>query len=93
MIDDENHSGSVSQDSSAAKTLAATLGSIEKTEDVHPTLLLAKDSSNIPIVQTDTGSDGDLSPSDETNEINFTLKRCEILAIILLSIFVTINLQ
>ncbi|KAF2905240.1 hypothetical protein ILUMI_00964 [Ignelater luminosus] len=73
-FDEDNFNSSISQDSSTAKTLAATLGSIEKTEDV-PGLLLTKNNSNIPTVQTETGSDADLSPDEATNEMNLSLQR------------------
>ncbi|KAF5282248.1 hypothetical protein FQR65_LT14380 [Abscondita terminalis] len=62
-----------SQDSSAAKSLASTFGSIEKTEDV-PGILLSKTNSNIPTVQTDT-SDVDLSPDEPINDMNLSLQR------------------
>lgn len=73
--DDDNFAnGSVSQDSSTAKTLVATLGSIEKTED-GTGLLLPKINTNIPILQTETGSDVDLTPEEAANDMNLTLQR------------------
>ncbi|KAB0792480.1 hypothetical protein PPYR_14439 [Photinus pyralis] len=73
---DDDYPSSNSQDTSAAKTLAATLGSIEKNEDV-PGILLTKNTSNIPTVHTDNGSDLDLSPDEPNNEMNLSLQRNE----------------
>jgi hypothetical protein len=56
------------QDSSVAKTLQATLGSIEKTEQEMPSPPVIKKSDIVPTIQTD-GSEGDCSPEDSPTEI------------------------
>lgn len=56
------------QDSSMAKTLQATLGSIEKTEQEMPSPPVIKKSDIVPTIQTD-GSEGDGSPEDSPTEI------------------------
>jgi hypothetical protein len=56
------------QDSSMAKTLQATLGSIEKTEQEMPSPPVIKKSDIVPTIQTD-GSEGDGSPEDSPIEI------------------------
>ncbi|PSN38012.1 Protein retinal degeneration B [Blattella germanica] len=55
------------QDSSVAKTLQATLGSIEKTEEM-PSPPVIKKSEAVPTINTD-GSEGDISPEDSPTEI------------------------
>ncbi|XP_069686277.1 protein retinal degeneration B isoform X6 [Periplaneta americana] len=56
------------QDSSMAKTLQATLGSIEKTEQEMPSPPVLKKSEVVPTIQTD-GSEGDMSPEDSPTDI------------------------
>lgn len=51
------------QDKDVAKTLAATLGSIEKNEDPQSPLSIRK-TSDIPIVNTIIDSEGDATPDD-----------------------------
>lgn len=58
--EDDNLNNSTAKED-PGKTLAATLGSIEVTEDSP---LLTKN-PNIPTIQTATSSDADLSPEDE----------------------------
>lgn len=55
------------QDSNVAKTLAATLGSIEKNEDPQSPPLLRKP-SDIPIINTAVSSEGEASPEDSPIE-------------------------
>ena len=55
------------QDSSMAKTLQATLGSIEKTEQEMPSPPVLKKSDIVPTIQTDGSGDG--SPEDSPTEI------------------------
>lgn len=52
-----------SQKSEAAKTLAVTLGSIEKNEDAQSPLSVRKP-SDIPIINTAASSEGEISPED-----------------------------
>ncbi|XP_021934128.1 protein retinal degeneration B isoform X3 [Zootermopsis nevadensis] len=56
------------QDSSMAKTLQATLGSIEKTEQEMPSPPVIKKSDVVPTIQTD-GSNEDCSPDDSPTEV------------------------
>ena len=56
------------QDSSVAKTLQATLGSIEKTEQEMPSPPILKKSDVVPTINTD-GSEGDGSPEDSPIEV------------------------
>lgn len=74
ISDEELANGTVAQDSSTAKTLVATFGSIEKTEDV-PSPLLTKSSGNIPAVHMDASSDADLSPDEPVAEMSLSLQR------------------
>ncbi|KAJ9575163.1 hypothetical protein L9F63_025886 [Diploptera punctata] len=53
------------QDSSVAKTLQATLGSIEKTEQEMPSPPVIKKSDVVPTINTD----GDISPEDSPTEL------------------------
>lgn len=55
------------QDSSMAKTLQATLGSIEKTEQEMPSPPVLKKCDIVPTIQTDGSGDG--SPEDSPTEI------------------------
>ncbi|XP_043462578.1 protein retinal degeneration B isoform X2 [Leptopilina heterotoma] len=55
------------QDSNVAKTLAATLGSIEKNEDPQSPPSLRKP-SDIPIINTAVSSEGEASPEDSPIE-------------------------
>ena len=71
-IDDEealgsNNAVSTPQDSDMAKTLAATLGSIEKNEDPQSPLTIRKP-SDIPIINTAISSEGEASPEDSPTE-------------------------
>lgn len=61
-----------------ANTLASTLGSIEKGEDI-PSPPICKKQNDIPIIQTGDSS-GDLSPEDSPNE--YALNRWDILIVI-----------
>ncbi|RZC38452.1 retinal degeneration B, partial [Asbolus verrucosus] len=61
-IDEDDNLNNSTPKEDPVKTLAATLGSIEVSEDSP---LLSKN-SNIPIIQTAVSSDADLSPEDET---------------------------
>lgn len=56
------------QDSNVAKTLAATLGSIEKNEDLQSPPSLRKP-SDIPIINTAISSEGEISPEDSPTEL------------------------
>ncbi|XP_048507516.1 protein retinal degeneration B isoform X3 [Athalia rosae] len=71
--DDEDQVGSSStvttpQDKDVAKTLAATLGSIEKNEDPQSPPSLRKQ-SDIPIINTAISSEGEISPEDSPTEL------------------------
>lgn len=81
-LDEELANGLVAQDSSTAKTLVATFGSIEKTEDV-PSPLLTKSSANIPVVHMDAGSDADLSPDEPVAEMSLSLQRSVFYSVLL----------
>ncbi|XP_008190810.2 protein retinal degeneration B isoform X2 [Tribolium castaneum] len=61
-IDEDDNLNNSTPKEDPVKTLAATLGSIEVSEDSP---LMTKN-SNIPSIQTAISSDGDLSPEDET---------------------------
>lgn len=71
--DDENdmNNSTTPQDSAVAKTLAATLGSIEMSEDM-PSPPITKKQNDIPIIQT-ADSSADQSPEDSPSE--FALSR------------------
>ncbi|XP_012231455.1 protein retinal degeneration B isoform X5 [Linepithema humile] len=58
-----------SQKSEAAKTLAVTLGSIEKNEDAQSPPSLRKP-SDIPIINTAASSEGEISPEDSPVDLN-----------------------
>ncbi|XP_029155985.1 protein retinal degeneration B isoform X2 [Nylanderia fulva] len=57
-----------SPDSDVAKTLAATLGSIEKEETQSP--LSVRKPSDIPIINTAASSEGEISPEDSPVDVN-----------------------
>ncbi|XP_044015290.1 protein retinal degeneration B isoform X2 [Aphidius gifuensis] len=61
--DDNTNSSITPQDKDVAKTLAATLGSIEKNEDPQSPLSIRK-TSDVPIVNTIIDSEGDATPDD-----------------------------
>lgn len=61
IIDEDDNLNNSTAKEDPCKTLAATLGSIEVSEDSP---LLRKNTS-IPAIQTATSSDADLSPEDE----------------------------
>ncbi|XP_066591659.1 protein retinal degeneration B isoform X3 [Prorops nasuta] len=67
---DNNSASSIMtpQDSNVAKTLAATLGSIEKNEDLQSPPSHRKP-SDIPIINTAASSEGDVSPGDSPTDI------------------------
>lgn len=58
-----------SQKSEAAKTLAVTLGSIEKNEDAQSPLSVRKP-SDIPIINTAASSEGEISPEDSPVDLD-----------------------
>lgn len=58
-----------SQKSEAAKTLAVTLGSIEKNEDAQSPPSVRKP-SDIPIINTAASSEGEISPEDSPVDLN-----------------------
>ncbi|XP_011135818.1 protein retinal degeneration B isoform X4 [Harpegnathos saltator] len=55
------------QESDVAKTLAATLGSIEKNEEAQSPLSVRKP-SDIPIINTAASSEGEISPEDSPTD-------------------------
>lgn len=57
------------QESDVAKTLAATLGSIEKNEDAQSPLSVRKP-SDIPIINTAASSEGELSPEESPTDLD-----------------------
>lgn len=57
-----------SPDSDVAKTLAATLGSIEKDEAQSP--LAFRKPSDIPIINTGASSENEISPEDSPVDLN-----------------------
>ncbi|RLU17848.1 hypothetical protein DMN91_010086 [Ooceraea biroi] len=57
------------QESDVAKTLAATLGSIEKNEEVQSPPSVRKP-SDIPIINTAASSEGEISPEDSPVDLN-----------------------
>ncbi|XP_054007489.1 protein retinal degeneration B isoform X1 [Hylaeus anthracinus] len=61
-------SNATPQDSDVAMTLAATLGSIEKNEDLQSPPSVRK-SSDIPNANTTGSSEGDISPEDSPTEV------------------------
>lgn len=79
-VDDDDNLNNISSES-AAKTLAATFGSIEKTEDSP---LMTKN-ANIPIIQTAGSSDGDVS--SEEREVSYHLNKLVLLLILLFCYF------
>lgn len=56
------------QDKDVAKTLAATLGSIEKSEDPQSPSSMRKQ-SDIPIINTAISSEGEITPEDSPTEL------------------------
>jgi len=60
-----------SEESAVAKTLAATLGSIEKNEEAQSPLSVKKP-SDIPIINTAASSEGEISPEDSPLDVNET---------------------
>ncbi|XP_011632532.1 protein retinal degeneration B isoform X7 [Pogonomyrmex barbatus] len=56
-------------ESAVAKTLAATLGSIEKNEEMQSPLSVRKP-SDIPIINTAGSSEGEISPEDSPVDLN-----------------------
>lgn len=58
-----------SGESAVAKTLAATLGSIEKNEEAQSPLSVRKP-SDIPIINTAASSEGEISPEDSPIDMN-----------------------
>lgn len=58
-----------SEESAVAKTLAATLGSIEKNEETQSPLSVRKP-SDIPIINTAASSEGEISPEDSPIDMN-----------------------
>ncbi|XP_028050216.2 protein retinal degeneration B isoform X9 [Monomorium pharaonis] len=58
-----------SEESAVAKTLAATLGSIEKNEEAQSPPSLRKP-SDIPIINTAASSEGEISPGDSPIDLN-----------------------
>lgn len=57
------------QESDVAKTLAATLGSIEKNEEMQSPPSIRKP-SDIPIINTAASSEGEISPEDSPVDLN-----------------------
>lgn len=57
------------QESNVAKTLAATLGSIEKNEDAQSPPFVRKP-SDIPIINTAGSSEGEISPEDSPTDLD-----------------------
>ena len=58
-----------SEESAVAKTLAATLGSIEKNEEVQSPPSVRKP-SDIPIINTAASSEGEISPEDSPIDLD-----------------------
>lgn len=58
-----------SEESAVAKTLAATLGSIEKNEEAQSPPSVRKP-SDIPIINTAASSEGEISPEDSPIDVN-----------------------
>ncbi|XP_024891488.1 protein retinal degeneration B isoform X2 [Temnothorax curvispinosus] len=58
-----------SEESAVAKTLAATLGSIEKNEEAQSPLSIRKP-SDIPIINTAASSEGEISPEDSPIDVD-----------------------
>lgn len=58
-----------SEESAVAKTLAATLGSIEKDEEVQSPPSVRKP-SDIPIINTAASSEGEISPEDSPIDLD-----------------------
>lgn len=56
-------------ESAVAKTLAATLGSIEKNEEAQSPPFVRKP-SDIPIINTAASSEGEISPEDSPIDLN-----------------------
>ncbi|XP_043676418.1 protein retinal degeneration B isoform X1 [Vespula pensylvanica] len=61
------NTGMTPQESNVARTLAATLSSIEKNEDLQSPLSVRKP-SDIPIINTAVSSEGEISPEDSPTE-------------------------
>lgn len=59
------------QESDVAKTLAATLGSIEKNEEAQSPPSVRKP-SDIPIINTAGSSEGEISPEDSPTDLDET---------------------
>lgn len=57
------------QESDVAKTLAATLGSIEKNDEVQSPPSVRKP-SDIPIINTAGSSEGEISPEDSPTDLD-----------------------
>lgn len=57
------------READVAKTLAATLGSIEKNEEVQSPPSVRKP-SDIPIINTAASSEGEISPEDSPVDLN-----------------------
>jgi hypothetical protein len=62
FLDEDDNLNNSTPKEDPVKTLAATLGSIEVSEDSP---LMSKN-SNIPLIQTAVSSDADISPEDDT---------------------------
>lgn len=58
-----------SEESAVAKTLAATLGSIEKNEEAQSPPFVRKP-SDIPIINTAASSEGEISPENSPFDLN-----------------------
>lgn len=58
-----------SEESAVAKTLAATLGSIEKNEEAQSPPSIRKP-SDIPIINTAASSEGEISPEDSPIDLD-----------------------
>ncbi|XP_011306274.1 protein retinal degeneration B isoform X2 [Fopius arisanus] len=65
--DSKTNSGTTPQETDVAKTLAATLGSIEKNEDPQSPPSIRKP-SDIPIINTNVSSEGDATPDDSPTQ-------------------------
>lgn len=65
---EKTNSNATPQDSNVAATLAATLGSIEKNEDLQSPPSVRK-SSEIPASNTTVSSEGEASPEDSPTEV------------------------
>lgn len=63
ILDEDDNLNNSTPKEDAGKALAATLGSIEVTEDSP----LLRKNANIPTIQTAINSDQDLTPDEEMN--------------------------